>query len=178
MICVTRGFASIVSVSLQSFFWIRKNTCIIYRWIANISFTSSGDVFYYFTVSLIHLRFYLFAIFTNHIFIIWYVFAAIFSRSFGLVADAATDMSTTMPPNFVPVIGIIRLKMWVGVGLELIFNFFWIRRRNGSEASWPARISGLSRRQRADLHVSQFKGDGRDLARRRWITRGANRNAR
>jgi hypothetical protein len=48
--------------------------------------------------------------------------------------------------------------MWVGVGLELIFNFFWIRRRNGSEASWPARISDLSRRQRADLHVGQFKG--------------------
>lgn len=29
MICVTRGFASIVSVSLQSLFWIWKNTFII-----------------------------------------------------------------------------------------------------------------------------------------------------
>lgn len=44
-------------------------------WIANISFTSSGDVFYYFTVSLIHLgRFFIFLLFSPIIFSSFHMF--------------------------------------------------------------------------------------------------------
>ncbi len=152
-------------------------------WIANISFTSSGDVFYYFTVSLIHFLFFSFFYYFHqsyfHHFICFCSHFFTELRPSGRRIDRhVDDHAAKLCPRDWYYYEFIRLKMWVGVGLELIFNFFWIRRRNGSEASWPARISGLSRRQRADLHVGQFKGDGRDLARRRWITRGANRNAR